>query len=120
MSAPKPASVTVGNNWQENHSCEEYRVILPQYICYIISAVNTYSIRKPCTAVAAVAAVNIEDNSYCRAVFSALLTYKALGSNQFQGYFISQDGGVAMGDVGKRARVDKHRGSLWKYVIQNP
>lgn len=43
------------------------------------------------------------------AVFSAPLTYKAVRSNQLQSYFISQDGGVAMGDVGKRASMHKHR-----------
>lgn len=46
-------------------------------------------------------------------LFSAPLTYKALRSNQLQGYFISQDGGVAMGNVGKWASMDKHRVSLW-------
>lgn len=50
---------------------------------------------------------------YHRTIFSAPLTYKALRSNQLQSYFISQDGGVAVGDVGKRAGMDKHRGSLW-------
>lgn len=49
---------------------------------------------------------------YHRANFLAPLTYKALGSNQLQSYFISQDGGVAVGDVGKRAGMDKHGGSL--------
>lgn len=49
---------------------------------------------------------------FTKATFCAPLTYKALRSHQLQSYFISQDGGVAMGDVGKWASVDKHRSSL--------
>lgn len=48
------------------------------------------------------------------------LTHEALGPDQLQSYFISQDGGVAMGDVGEGARMDKHRGSLRVCVTQNP
>lgn len=43
---------------------------------------------------------------------SALLTNKALGSHQLQSDFVGQDGGVAVGDVGEGAGVDKHGVSL--------
>lgn len=40
------------------------------------------------------------------------LTDKTSLSNQFQGQLVRQDGGVAVGDVGKGARMDEHRRAL--------
>lgn len=49
---------------------------------------------------------------------SAPLTYEALRSHQLQSYFICQDGGVSVCDVGERTGVNEHRSSLWTHRVQ--
>ena len=49
-----------------------------------------------------------------RCIVGAGLTYESLRPNQLQRYLVSQDGGVAVGDVGKGAGMDEDRSPLWR------